>query len=187
MDFGIGPYRTFRFVPAFGGNRDTDPEHQVSCEIVRPTVAQRLAHDGETEAQLYAWRDEHMASWIDHPEYGEAITAMGPAVLTVLRTVATYSRDWRGVTLDGRPLTDTLEICLNAPIPEPGQRAIVREVYDAIQRASALTGSELGNFASQCGGRPGATTLRPTGEPTATTAAVLDPTGPAATPAAPTV
>lgn len=187
MDFGIGPYRSFRFVPVFGGNRDLPPGQQVSCEIVRPTVAQRLAHDGETEAQLYAWRDQAMSRWIDDPEYGEAIKAMGAAVLTVLRAVATYTRDWQGVCLDGRPLTDVIEICLNAPIPEPGQRALVREVYDAIQRAGSLTGSELGNFASQCGGRPGATTLRPTGEPTATTDVDLAASGGAITPAAPTV
>jgi hypothetical protein len=186
MDFGAGGFRSFRFVPLFGGNRELPPDQQISLEIVRPTVAERLAQDGESEAALYAWRDTALKQWVEDPELGVAVKMMSPNVLTVLRAVVSHTRDWRGVTLDGRPLTDPAEICLHAPIPDGSERPLVREVYDAVQRAAGLTGDELGNFASRCGGPFVGTTPRPTDGPTAPTTAVQGSTSPASTQVVPT-
>ena len=91
----------------------------------------------------------------------------------------------RGLTLDGRALTDPLEVCLRAPLPLAGERALIREVYDVIQEAGDLTGVALGNFARQCAGSCSGTTPAPMAGGTAADAAAPETAGPATTPEGP--
>ena len=185
MDVGVGGYRTFRYVPEFNGNRALPEAEQVSVEVVRPSTAQRLAQQGPTPAALHAWRDQALAPWLADAELAEAVPQLGVEVLLLMRTVAQHTRDWRGLTLDGRALTDPLEVCLRAPLPLAGERALIREVYDVIQEAGDLTGVALGNFARQCAGSCSGTTPAPMAGGTAADAAAPETAGPATTPEGP--
>ena len=171
MEFGTMGLDSFTFVPVYNGNRDLSAEEQVSVEVVRPNTAQRLALDALTEAKLFTWRDQAMKGWLDSGEFGGAIAEFSANVLHVFRVVALHTRHWRNVLWSGRVLTDPLEICLRLPIPTGGEeKALIREVYDAIIRSSELSGLELKNYAGQCAGNIAATTPINGGGATATSA-----------------
>lgn len=185
MEFGSGGIESFTFLPTYGGNRELPYEEQISVEIIRPPTRDRLVQEGETERDLFRWRDEHLSAWLQNPEFGEAIKAFSPAVLLVLKFLQKYTRKWKGILYDGAELTDPVEICLKLPIPPPSdpEPALVREVYDAIMRASALGGEQLKNFVSGCdGSSPEITTIQ-TGSPTAPPAMENSDPEPASTPA----
>lgn len=171
MDFGTGGLNAFPFVPEYGGNRTLPADQQVSVEIVRPNTAQRLAMDAITEATVFTWRDQAMKGFMESSEFADSIPSFSHNVLHVFRIVALFTRNWRNVFFDGRELTDPIEICLRLPIPTAGEeRALIREVYDAVIRSSELSGADLKNFVGQCAGNMPATTPTKTASATASSA-----------------
>lgn len=174
MDFGPGSLKSFQFVPEFEGNRDLPEGERITCEILRPTTAQRLAMESETPGALERWRDTHFKRQLsedtEDQETREAILAWDRDVLHVVKTVCTHTREWRNVLYDGRTLTQATDVCLLVPLPM-GKPSIIREAYTAVIRSSSLTGADLKNFVSQCAGISSETTPDPTAGATASAVA----------------
>ena len=160
-----------RYTPKFRGNRERPPGQRGDVLLIPLSGMDSLLD--YTEEDLRAWATERLKPLGHIDAYiGARIDSLHVDALRMLRVIDDHTRDWRGWTLYGEPVTDGMRLCLR-PMPPPAatngqvrEQSLFLEIQDALSEASVLTEDELGNWTALFDGTASAMTsvARPVSE-----------------------